>query len=127
MNDDIKNTVFADKNISGNEAVSENVGESKNSPETIKTSKADKRLERLTALKEKYEKAAFAQAAATKKANDINAQISKIEKEIHAEEIAEIDRLCEEKNLSYKDIALILKSIPVGMTADDIRNILCKE
>lgn len=121
MNDEIKNLVLSDKDISENEAIPENDGEGKNSPETIRTSKADKRLERLTALKEKYEKAASAQAAATKKANDINAQISKIEKEIHAEEIAEIDRLCKEKNLSYKDIALILKSILVGMTADDVK------
>lgn len=127
MNDDIKTSVLSDKDISGNEAVSENNGASKNPPETIKTSKADKRLEKLLSLKEKYEKAASAQAAATKKANDINAQISKIEKEIHAEEIAEIDRLCKEKNLSYKDIALILKSISVGMTADDVKKFLCKE
>lgn len=127
MNDEIKNSVLSDKDISGNEAVSENIGEGKISPENIKTSKADKRLEKLLSLKEKYEKAASAQAAATKKANDINAQISKIEREIHAEEIAEIDRLCTEKNLSYKDIALILKSIPVGMTADDVKKFLCKE
>lgn len=127
MNDEIKNTAIADKNILGNEAVSGNAGEGKNSPETIKTSKADKRLEKLLSLKEKYEKAAFAQAAATKKANDINAQISKIEKEIHAEEIAEIDILCTEKNLSYKDIALILKSIPAGMTADDVSRLFDKE
>lgn len=127
MNDDIKTSVLSDKDISENEAIPENDGEGKNSPETIKTSKADKRLERLTALKEKYEKAASAQAAATKKAEGINAQIFKIEKEIHAEEIAEIDRLCAEKNLSYKDIALILKSIPVGMTADDVSRLFDKE
>lgn len=127
MNDEIKNTAIADKNILENEAIPENAVEGKNSPETIKTSKADKRLERLTALKEKYEKAASAQAAATKKAEGINAQISKIEKEIHAEEIAEIDRLCAEKNLSYKDIALILKSIPAGMTADDVSRLFDKE
>lgn len=127
MNDEIKNSVIADKNILGNEAVSGNAVEGKNSPENIKTSKADKRLEKLLSLKEKYEKAASAQAAATKKANDINAQISKIEREIHAEEIAEIDRLCTEKNLSYKDIALILKSIPVGMAADDVSKLFDKE
>lgn len=127
MNDEIKNTAIADKNILGNEAVFGNAGAGKNSPETIKTSKADKRLEKLLSLKEKYEKAASAQAAATKKANDINAQISKIEREIHAEEIAEIDRLCAEKNLSYKDIALILKSIPESMTADDVSKLFDKE
>lgn len=127
MNDDIKTSVLSDKDISENEAIPENAVAGKNPPETAKTSKADKRLEKLLSLKEKYEKAAFAQAAATKKANDINAQISKIEKEIHAEEIAEIDRLCTEKNLSYKDIALILKSIPVGMTADDVSKLFDKE
>ena len=127
MNDEIKNSVLSDKDISENEAIPENDGEGKNPPETIKTSKADKRLEKLLSLKEKYEKAASAQAAATKKANDINAQISKIEREIHAEEIAEIDRLCAEKNLSYKDIALILKSIPESMTADDVSKLFDKE
>lgn len=127
MNDDIKTSVLSDKDISGNEAASENIGASKNPPETAKTSKADKRLEKLLSLKEKYEKAASAQAAATKKANDINAQISKIEREIHAEEIAEIDRLCTEKNLSYKDIALILKSIPESMTVADVSKLFDKE
>lgn len=123
MNDEMKTSkdILADETVSKNETAPENIGESK-SP-----SKADKRLEKLLSLREKYEKAATAQAAATKKAEGINAQISKIEKEIHAEEIAEIDRLCTEKNLSYKDIALILKSIPVGMTADDVSRLFDKE
>ena len=88
-----------------------------------KHSKAEKRLEKLISLKEKYEKAYAVQTTATKKAEDIYAQIEKIESEIHAEEIAEVDRICEDKGMSYTDIADFLKGIPDGMTAEDVKAI----
>lgn len=123
MNDEIMTEVLTEKNITDDDIKSP----APVCAEKEKITKSDKRLEKLLSLREKYEKAATAQATATKKANDINAQISKIEKEIHAEEVAEIDRLCEEKNLSYKDIALILKSIPAGMTAENVSRLFDKE
>lgn len=85
--------------------------------------KADKRLEKLSVLKEKYEKAAAAQAAAEKKTESLNAQIIKIRNEIHAEEAAVLDRICSEKNLSYKDIADIIGSIPDNMTTEEIKRL----
>lgn len=116
MSEDIKTAVIAEKDMPVNEA------EKNASPESIKTSKADKRLEKLTALKEKYEKAFSVQAEATRKADSINAQIMKIEKEIHAEEISEIESLCSEKALAFSDLARIIRAFPDGMTADDIIN-----
>lgn len=93
------------------------------SAEKPKVSKSEKRLERLAALKEKYEKANTAQEAAVKKTESIITQIEKLEKEIRTEEIAEIDKLRIEKNFSYGDIAKIIRNVPDGMTADDIINL----
>lgn len=86
-----------------------------------KKSKTDKRLEKLNALKDKYGKAVLAQETATKKTQDISAQIEKIENELHAEEAAELDKVCAEKNLSYREIANFLMKIPEDMTLTDIR------
>ena len=116
MSEDIKTAVIVENDMPANEA------EKNASPESIKASKTDKRLEKLTALKEKYEKAFSVQAEATRKADSINAQIVKIEKEIHAEEISEIEGLCSEKGLAFSDLARIIQAFPDGMTADDIIN-----
>lgn len=62
-----------------------------------KKSKTDKRLEKLNALKDKYGKAVLAQETAEKKTQDISAQIEEIENELHAEEVAELDKVCAEK------------------------------
>ena len=86
-----------------------------------KKSKTDKRLEKLNALKDKYGKAVLAQETATKKTQDISAQIEKIENELHAEEAAELDKACAGKNLSYREIAEFLMKIPEDMTLTDIR------
>lgn len=89
-----------------------------------KKSKTDKRLERLNALKDKYGKAVLAQETATKKTQDISVQIEKIENELHAEEVAELDKACVEKNLSYREIAEFLMKIPEDMTLTDILNMI---
>ncbi len=86
-----------------------------------KKSKTDKRLEKLNALKDKYGKAVLAQETAEKKTQDISAQIEEIENELHAEEVAELDKVCAEKNLSYREIAKFLMKIPEDMTLTDIR------
>ena len=86
-----------------------------------KKSKTDKRLEKLNALKDKYGKAVLAQETAEKKTQDISAQIEEIENELHAEEVAELDEVCAEKNLSYREIAKFLMKIPEDMTLTDIR------
>ena len=86
-----------------------------------KKSKTDKRLEKLNALKDKYGKAVLAQETAEKKTQDISAQIEEIENELHAEEVAELDKVCAEKNLSYREIANFLMKIPEDMTLTDIR------
>lgn len=123
MNDEIITAVADDNSINESNTVPVNDTEKNVSPEKLKVSKAEKRLEKLTALKGKYEKASEARETAAKKADSINAQIEKLEKEIHAEEIAEIDKLCVEKNMSYGDIALIMRNIPDGMTAEEVINL----
>lgn len=102
-------------------AVAAEKSEKKEAP---KQTREEKRLEKLMMLKEKYEKAAVVKEAAEKKADSIHAQIAKIEKEIQTEEIAEITRLCGEKNISYKDTALILQNIPDGKNADYVVKLL---
>lgn len=116
MSEDIKTAVIAEKDMPANKA------EKNAFLESIKASKIDKRLEKLTTLKEKYEKAFSMQAEATRKADSINAQIMKIEKEIHTEEIAEVESLCSEKALAFSDLARIIRAFPDGITADDIIN-----
>lgn len=123
MNDEIITAVADDNSINESNTVSVNDAEKTISPEKPKVSKAEKRLEKLMSLKEKYEKASEARKTAAKKVDSINAQIEKLEKEIHAEEIAEIDKLCAEKNMSYGDIALIMRNIPDGMTAEEVINL----
>lgn len=107
MNDEIITAVAAEK------------AEKKEAP---KQTREEKRLEKLMMLKEKYEKAAVVKEVAEKKADSINAQIMKIEKEIHAEEISEIESLCSEKALAFSDLARVIRAFPDGMTADDIIN-----
>ena len=92
--------------------------------ETENKSKSDKRLEKLNALKDKYAKAVSAQECAEKKTQNISSQIEKIEKELHAEEEAELYKACEAKKLSYREIARFLMSIPEDMTLTDIQNML---
>lgn len=89
-----------------------------------KKSKTDKRLEKLNALKDKYGKAVLAQETAEKKTQDISAQIEEIENELHAEEVAELDKVCAEKNLSYREIAKFIMKIPEDMTLTDILNMI---
>ncbi len=92
--------------------------------ESVKKSKTNKRIEKLNALKDKYEKAVMAQETAERKTQDINEQIEKIESEIHAEETAELDSACELKKLSYRQVAEFIKQIPEDMTLADILNII---
>lgn len=112
MNDEIVTAVAAEK------------AEKKETPEAPKQTREEKRLEKLMILKEKYEKAAFVKEAAEKKADSIHAQIAKIENEIQTEEIAEITRLCGEKNVSYKEVAFLLQNIPNGKNADYVVKLL---
>lgn len=122
MNDEIITAVADDNSINESNTVSVNDAEKTISPEKPKVSKAEKRLEKLMSLKEKYEKASEARKTASKKADSINAQIEKLEKEIHAEEIAEVEELCSEKALAFSDLARVIRAFPDGMTADDIIN-----
>lgn len=89
-------------------------------PHTEELSREEKRLEKLSALKEKYGKAKTAQEAAEKKTNSINAQIAKIEKEIHAEEDNRLTEACRKKNITYSELAEFIDKIPAGKKLSDL-------
>lgn len=94
----------------------------KNEPKqhTEELSREEKRLEKLNALKEKYGKARSAQEAAEKKTNSINAQIAKIEKEIHSEEDTRLTEACRKKNITYSELAEFIDKIPDNKRLSDL-------
>lgn len=90
----------------------------------IKPDKSDKRLEKLSALREKYEKASAVLASAEKKAKDIYAQISKIENEIHAEEVAELEKVCG-KDIGFTDVTkLVTKVKNSGLSFSEVTELI---
>lgn len=112
MNDSVNENVNAVEKNNGNVPVEH----LENKPKSTEK-KADKRLEKLSVLKEK-------QAAAEKKSKDISAQIVRLEREIHAEETAALDKVCKERNITYTDITDFLSSLPEGMNFDELKNIM---
>ncbi|MGN0553747.1 MAG: hypothetical protein ACI4I1_10205 [Oscillospiraceae bacterium] len=86
------------------------VGHLEKSDKKANSDKSDKRIEKLSALKEKYEKAAAVQAAAEKKTKEIFSQISKIEKDLKAEKIAELEKVCG-KDIDITEITGLVKVI----------------
>lgn len=86
--------------------------------------KTDKRAEKLKALREKREKAISAQNAAEKKTKDINAQIAKIEKEIHCDEVRALDNLCADKGMNYAEVTAFLAALTEKMTITEAAEML---
>lgn len=82
--------------------------------------KENRREEKLNALRQKREKALSAQSAAEKKTKDITAQIAKIERDIHNDEVKILDDLCMQKGYTYAEIASFLEalSIPLNEAAE---------
>lgn len=86
--------------------------------------KTEKLLERLATLKDRYEKAVTAQATAEKKTQDIYEQIVKVENDIRAETLKELQTVCGEKNLSYDELAEFIRAIPDDMTLEEIQKMI---
>lgn len=71
--------------------------------------KNDKKTEKLDALRKK-------RADIESKSKGIDAQIAKIEKEIHTENIRRLEKSCSAKNISFADLIAF-----VDMLSDDIK------
>lgn len=92
----------------------------------VKKTKVSKREEKLNTLKLKRDKALSVQSAAEKKTNDINAQIAKLESDIHNDEVKALDAVCAERNVTYKDITDFISALPEGVTLSEAAEILKK-
>lgn len=100
------------------------VEHSEKAEKKAKSPKSDKRLEKLNALKAKYAKASEALSRAEKKASDIQAQIIKIENEIHAEEVAELEKACGE-DIGFTDVARLVTRVKnSGLTFSELSELI---
>ena len=89
--------------------------------ETTPVNRIEKLLERLDLLKEKHAKSIENEKSAANRTKIIEAQMAKVNKEIHADEVSRMDKFCAERNLTYDDIMDILGEFPKEATAADIK------
>lgn len=95
-----------------------------NKPDTAEKkpeNRMEKLIEKRDLLKEKHARSIENEKTATNRTKVIEAQMAKVAKEIHAEEVVKMDRFCAERNLSYNDIMDILGVFPKEATAADIK------
>ena len=89
--------------------------------ETTPVNRIEKLLERRDILKEEHAKSIENEKSAANRTKIIEAQMAKVNKEIHADEVSRMDKFCAERNLSYDDIMDILGEFPKEATAADIK------
>ena len=89
--------------------------------EITPVNRIEKLLERRDILKEKHAKSIENEKSAANRTKVIEAQMAKVNKEIHADEVSRMDKFCAERNLSYDDIMDILGEFPKEATAADIK------
>ncbi len=77
-------------------------------------------IEKRELLKEKLAKSIENEKSAANRTKLIEAQIAKVEKEIHAEEVAKMDKFCSERNFTYDDIMGYFKRFSKDATMEDI-------
>lgn len=97
----------------------EEKGETKK--ESTPTNRMERLFEKRELLKEKYAKSIENEKSAANRTKVIEAQMAKVNKEIHADEVSRMDRFCAERNLTYDDIMDILGVFPQEVTAADIK------
>lgn len=78
-------------------------------------------FEKRELLKEKHAKSIENEKSAANRTKVIEAQMAKVNKEIHADEVSRMDKFCAERNLSYDDIMDILGVFPKEATAADMK------
>lgn len=89
--------------------------------EITPVNRIEKLLERRDLLKEKHAKSIENEKSAANRTKVIEAQMAKVNKEIHADEVSRMDKFCAERNLTYDDIMDILGEFPKEATAADIK------
>ena len=89
--------------------------------ETTPVNRMGRLFEKRELLKEKHAKSIENEKSAANRTKVIEAQMAKVNKEIHADEVSRMDRFCAERNLSYDDIMDILGVFPKEATAADIK------
>lgn len=97
----------------------EEKGETKK--ESTPTNRMERLFEKRELLKEKHAKSIENEKSAANRTKIIEAQMAKVNKEIHADEISRMDRFCAERNFTYEDIMDILGEFPKEATAADIK------
>mgnify|MGYP007011896482 FL=1 len=89
--------------------------------ETTPVNRMERLFEKRELLKEKHAKSIENEKSAAIRTKVIEAQMAKVNKEIHADEVRRMDKFCAERNLSYDDIMDILGVFPKEATAADIK------
>lgn len=89
--------------------------------ETTPVNRMERLFEKRELLKEKHARSIENEKTAANRTKVIEAQMAKVNKEIHADEVSRMDRFCAERNLSYDDIMDILGEFPKEATAADIK------
>ena len=89
--------------------------------ETTPVNRMERLFEKRELLKEKHAKSIENEKSAANRTKVIEAQMAKVNKEIHADEVSRMDKFCAERNLSYDDIMDILGEFPKEATATDIK------
>lgn len=89
--------------------------------ETTPVNRMERLFEKRELLKEKHAKSIENEKSAANRTKVIEAQMAKVNKEIHADEVSRMDKFCAERNLTYDDIMDILGVFPKEATAADIK------
>lgn len=89
--------------------------------ETTPVNRMERLFEKRELLKEKHAKSIENEKSAANRTKVIEAQMAKVNKEIHANEVSRMDKFCAERNLTYDDIMDILGEFPKEATAADIK------
>lgn len=89
--------------------------------ETSPANRMERLFEKRELLKEKHAKSIENEKSAANRTKVIEAQMAKVNKEIHADEVSRMDRFCAERNFTYDDIMDILGVFPKEATAADIK------
>lgn len=97
----------------------EEKGETKK--ESTPTNRMERLFEKRELLKEKHAKSIENEKSAANRTKVIEAQMAKVNKEIHADEVSRMDKFCAERNFTYDDIMDILGEFPKEATAADIK------
>lgn len=94
---------------------------SETTKDIISVSRMEKLLEKRDLLKEKHAKSIENEKTAANRTKVIEAQMAKVAKEIHAEEVIKMDRFCAERNFTYDEIIEYFEDYPKGATIADIK------